>query len=237
MTTLHKYVLGLIFCLFTLTSCSETNTEASKDNYSDTKKIIVDVLKSDEGKKAIEDILADESVKTELIMNQEDITKTIETTLTSDKEKQFWENAFKDPKFVKAVCERYKELRDTILSTEYVSMFIDDTVDYLGNARLREESRWRETFEKNHALHIVKEGKGYEIDRNRDTYEEEILRMKDMMSAHGEWLDEYMDDFLNGYVNEEIETVDADVLSTFAALFIVSFMIIIVLINRKVKGQ
>lgn len=149
----------------------------------------------------------------------------------------WFERLVQDPKFVQAVCERYEELRETILSTEYVNMFIDDTVAYLGNAILREESRWGKAHEENHSLHVVEEGKGYIIDRNRDSHGEEILRMKDMMSAHGEWLDEYMDDFLNGYVNEEIEMVDADVLSTFAALFIVSFMIIIVLINRKVKGQ
>ena len=140
MTTLHKYALVLIFCLFTLTSCSETNTEASKDNYSDTKKIIVDVLKSDEGKKAIEDILADESVKTELIMNQEDITKTIETTLTSEKEKQFWENAFKDPKFVKALAKglessHKKILKDLMTDPEYIGLF----TNILRDADMRKE--------------------------------------------------------------------------------------------------
>lgn len=127
MTHSFKCALGLIFCLFTLASCSETNTETSEENYSDTKKIIVDVLKSDEGKKTIEEILSDESVKTELIMSQEDISKTIENTLTSDKEKQFWENAFKDPKFVKALAKGLESshkqiLKDLMTDPEYMGL-------------------------------------------------------------------------------------------------------------------
>ena len=127
MTTIFKCALGLILCLFTLTSCSETNTESSEENYSETKKIIVDVLKSDEGKKAIEDVLQDESVKTELIMNQEDISNTIETTLTSDKEKKFWENAFKDPKFVKSLANGLESshkqiLKDLMTDPEYMAL-------------------------------------------------------------------------------------------------------------------
>ncbi len=127
MTTLTKYALGLILCLFTLTSCSETNTDSGEENYSETKKIIVDVLKSDDGKKAIEEILKDESIKTELVMNQEDVSKTIETALTSDKEKEFWENAFKDPKFVKALAKglepSHKQiLKDLMTDPEYMAL-------------------------------------------------------------------------------------------------------------------
>ncbi len=127
MTHSFKCAIGLIFCLFTLASCSETNTDTSEENYSDTKKIIVDVLKSDEGKKAIEETLSDESVKTKLIMSQEDISKTIETTLTSNKEKQFWENAFKDPKFVEALAKGMESshkqiLKDLMTDPEYMGL-------------------------------------------------------------------------------------------------------------------
>lgn len=148
----------------------------------------------------------------------------------------WFERLVRDPRFVELVCRRYAELRETIFSTEYVYAFIDDTVAYLGNAVWRERSRWRGTYEENHMLHIVEEGKGYVIDRNRDTYEEEIIRMKDMIVCHGEWMDKYLYDFLGGYLNEDIPKDNVELLSAIAATFILAFVIMIVLINRKVKG-
>ena len=41
-------------------------------------------------------------------MNQDIIKKTVEETLTSDKGKQFWEKAFKDPKFTAAYAKALK---------------------------------------------------------------------------------------------------------------------------------
>ena len=127
MNLLYKSILGIAICFLTLAGCSETKTETHEENYSDTKKIIVDVLKSDEGKKAIEDILKDKSVKTELIMNQEEVTKTIETALTSDKEKKFWEDSFKDSKFVEALAKglepSHKQiLKDLMSDPEYMAL-------------------------------------------------------------------------------------------------------------------
>lgn len=122
-------VLLATFC-FVLNGCSETKSGSNDDDYADTKKIIVDVLKTDEGKKAIQEILADKSVKAELIMDQETITKTIEKTLSSDKEKQFWEEAFKDPQFVKAFTKgmksSYKKLMtDLMKDPTYTALLMD----------------------------------------------------------------------------------------------------------------
>ena len=90
-------VAFLLTSLFIICSgCSSNNTSDEMD-YEKTKKMIVDILKTDDGKKAIQEILSDESVKSELIMNQDIVTKTIEKTLTSKKGKKFWEKAFKDP--------------------------------------------------------------------------------------------------------------------------------------------
>ncbi|MBQ6886502.1 MAG: CotH kinase family protein [Lachnospiraceae bacterium] len=149
----------------------------------------------------------------------------------------WFEKLVQDPAFVEQVCERYAELRETILSTEYIESFIDDTVSYLGNAIKRDRSRWRAVYEEEHMLHVVEEGQGYVIDRNRETHEEEIIRLKDMMTRHGEWLDEYMDDFLSEYVVEVEQGKDVQTTSAAALIFVVGFMVMIVLINRKTRGM
>ncbi len=151
-------------------------------------------------------------------------------------EQPWFEKLVQDPRFVALVCERYEELRKTILSSDYVESVIDETADYLGNAVLRERSKWRETYDANHLLAEVEDGRGYIINRNRDTYEEEIIRVKDIMRCHAEWMDEYMDDFLNQYINEEIPENDVGMMSAIASMFIFTIIVVIVMVNRKVKG-
>lgn len=98
-------VAFLLTSLFIICSgCSNSNTSGDMD-YEKTKKMVVDILKTDDGKKAIRDVLSDQSIKSELIMNQDVVKKTVEETLTSPKGKQFWEKAFKDPKFTAAYAK------------------------------------------------------------------------------------------------------------------------------------
>ena len=47
--------------------------------------MVVDILKTDEGKKAIQDVMSDEQLRQELIMDQSVVTETIQSTLTSEK--------------------------------------------------------------------------------------------------------------------------------------------------------
>lgn len=148
----------------------------------------------------------------------------------------WFEKLVQDPQFVNKICERYAELRKTIFSTEYTESFIDETVAYLGNAMARDRSRWRTVYEERYMLDIVEEGQGYVIDRNRTTYEEEIVRLKDMIRSHGEWLDEYMEEFLSAYVVEGIDTTRMVRSSIAAVLFVFCFIVMVVLINRKSKG-
>lgn len=100
-------VAFLLTSLFIICSgCNATTTEEM--DYEKTKKMVVDILKTDEGKKAITDVLSDDGIKSELIMNQEIVKKTVEETLISDKGKKFWEEAFMDPKFTDAYAKALK---------------------------------------------------------------------------------------------------------------------------------
>jgi spore germination protein D len=123
-------VAVLLTSLFIICSgCSSNNTSGELD-YEKTKKMIVDILKTDDGKKAIKEVLSDESLKSELIMNQDIVTKTVKETLTSKKGKDFWEEAFKDPKFTAAYAksletEHKRLMKDLTKDPDYRSMIVE----------------------------------------------------------------------------------------------------------------
>jgi len=88
-----------------LTSCAANESKGNEVSYEETKKMIVDILKTDEGKKALQEVLSDEQFKQEIIMNQEETKKAIEETLVSEKGKKFWEQQLKDEKFAQAFAK------------------------------------------------------------------------------------------------------------------------------------
>lgn len=151
-------------------------------------------------------------------------------------ERPWFEKLVRDPLFVDKVVRRYRALRTGIFSEKNVEDFIDSTVAYLGNAVKRDRSRWRKTYEEEHRLALVEEGHGYVIDRNRDTYEEELVRFKDMERGHGRWLDQYMDDYLSAFVGEGIEERTRETYSGLAFAFILAFIASVLLIGRRINS-
>lgn len=90
---------------------------------------------------------------------------------------------FKDEKFTERVIERYRELRKTYLSDEYLLNYIDETVKYLGDAVDRNYKRWGYTFDEEYDMLTPEE-------RNPRSYEESIEDMKEFIVKRGKWMDE-----------------------------------------------
>jgi spore germination protein D len=127
---MNKLVALILCCLLlTITGCA-ANEAQGQGNYEETKKMLVDILKSDKGKDAIKEILADEKLKQEIIMEQEVVKTAIEETLLSKKAEDFWKEALKDPKFAEALAkgikkEQEKLIKDLMKDPEYQKMLID----------------------------------------------------------------------------------------------------------------
>ncbi len=151
------------------------------------------------------------------------------------KERPWFERLVRDPHFVQKLDKRYKQLRKTILSQEYLDSYIDDTVAFLGNAVLRDRSRWSAVYQKEHMLATVKEGRGYIINRNRDTYQDEIIRLKDMAFTHGKWLDNYMVPFLSEYEDTRIAQKTQTYYSIALVIFVICFITLLYIITLKMK--
>lgn len=80
-----------------------------------------------------------------------------------------------NPEFVKRCCERYKELRKTVLSEEYLLKYIDECSMYLGSAALRNCDKW--------------------YNRDYSIYYGDIEKMKTFVVERGNWFDEHFKEY------------------------------------------
>ncbi|GAC91800.1 MULTISPECIES: spore germination lipoprotein GerD [Anoxybacillus] len=128
---MNRTLLLLVFSyVLMMTGCAQQEKTPAQPDYDQTKKMVVDILKTDEGKKAIQEVMSDEKVKQQLVMDQQIVKKTIEETLTSEKGKGFWKKAFEDPKFAQSFAKSMQEEHEKLLKAlmkdpEYQAMIVD----------------------------------------------------------------------------------------------------------------
>ncbi len=91
----------------------------------------------------------------------------------------------KNDEFTHRIIQRYRDLRKTVLSDEYLEQYIDDTLDYLGDAVDRNFERWGYSFN-NDELLTPKE-------RNLHSHEEAVAQLKSFISERSAFLDENID--------------------------------------------
>lgn len=88
-----------------------------------------------------------------------------------------------DKNFTEKVIKRYKSLRKTILSDEYLNEFIEETIMYLGTAVDRNYEKWGYVFEEGN-------GRLLPAERNPRSFEEAVSDMKECLFDRLLWLDE-----------------------------------------------
>ena len=98
----------------------------------------------------------------------------------------------KDEKFINAVIDRYRELRQGILSDEYLCAYIDDVTEWLGDAVERNFSVWGYTLEKDMLSPTW---------RNPHSHAAAVAQMKRFCIERGAWMDENID-ILRQYSHE-----------------------------------
>ena len=90
-----------------------------------------------------------------------------------------------DKAFIDKVVTRYRELRQTTLSTQHMYELIDSTTTKLGDAVNRNYKVWGYTFYKN-----LLSGD----DRDITSYEEAISQLKSAIETRFAYLDEHIED-------------------------------------------
>lgn len=88
----------------------------------------------------------------------------------------------KDEDFIENIISRYRQLREGVLSEEYLMQYIDDTIEYLGPAIERNFKKWGDSFDDDDLLSPE--------ERNIHSYEEAVAQLKNFIKERGDWMDE-----------------------------------------------
>lgn len=89
----------IIVCLVFLIACTNTTEQAKDREYDTTKRMIVDILQTEDGKKALSEVLNDDAMKQRLVIESDIVKNAVSDQLVSDEGQEVWTNFFNDPKF------------------------------------------------------------------------------------------------------------------------------------------
>ena len=143
----------------------------------------------------------------------------------------WFKELIKSREFDEKVVKRYRELRDSILSYEYIEQFVKDTQAYLGNAILRDQSCFGYYM---YNLEVVEdELTGLSIDRRRYTVDAETQRVLDYIYTHGEFLDANMEKL---YGNAIYDLTVSDEGQIFMLGFLILFGVSIIIVQRYISN-
>ena len=92
----------------------------------------------------------------------------------------------RDEAFTEAIITRYKELRQSYLSEEYLMNYIDQTIAFLGPAIQRNFDKWGYSFQPEYTYLIGE-------DRDLHSYEEAVSQLKNFLIQRGNWMDRNID--------------------------------------------
>lgn len=116
----------------------------------------------------------------------------------------FYSQLMKSSRFVNQVIRRYRELRKSWLSEEYLLSYIDETEEWLGSAIDRNFEVWGYTFDwtkmKPYARRIPDLGETNES-VNPSSYAEANESMKEYLVTRGRWMDQNIES-LKQYCHE-----------------------------------
>lgn len=96
-----------------LASCGDT--KSSTLSYEEIKKIMVDSLQTEEGKKALRELLTGPEFKELLILEHDEIENAMKTTLLSKEAEDFWKKTFEDPKFKETLAKSMKDQQEELM--------------------------------------------------------------------------------------------------------------------------
>ncbi|RAL23296.1 hypothetical protein DL897_13110 [Thermoflavimicrobium daqui] len=127
----RKYFLFVLILIFSLTSCSSPSPEAgTTPDYQKTKEMVLDLIRTSEGKKALKDLMSDPEFKQAIIVSNQELEETISKSLTNQHTKKEWEKLLSKPKvadnLAKATEKQQKELVKILLKDpEYQKLLLD----------------------------------------------------------------------------------------------------------------
>lgn len=146
-------LLAILFTALLLTGC---NAQQAPPSYDEMKKMMTDALQTEDGKKAIRQLISDPEFREQLILEQPEVKQSIEQTLLSKEGEAFWKKTFDDPKFSETFAKSMKEQQEEIMKKLMKdASFQKDLEDFFGQADMQKQletiiksSTMKEQYEK-----------------------------------------------------------------------------------------
>ena len=120
-----------------LASCS---SPAAQPSYEENKKMFIDALQTEDGKKAIRTLLADPQFKELLVIDSEQVKTSVEETMLSKEAEDFWKEVYSDPKFsetmAKSMVKQQEELMKALMKDP---TYLKDLESFFSSAEMKKE--------------------------------------------------------------------------------------------------
>ena len=140
----------------------------------------------------------------------------------------WFEKLCQSEEYVDGLQIRYAQMKDSIFSAENIGNYVDDVSEFLGNAAVRDWSRWQSEYGENSLLKVQEDEQGYVIDRKRSTYEEEVQRLKDFFEIKELYMEDGLEELESGVIDSRTRV------GSYAAIItIIALICSVVLIRRR----
>ena len=129
------YLTALVLLLV---SCSDAKSTTM--SYDEVKKIMVDAVQTEEGKKAIRQLFEEKSFRELLVLETEEVKKATEQTLLSPEAEEFWKKTFEDPKFKETLAKSMKKQQQELMK-ELIkdASYQEDLQNFFGQPDMQKE--------------------------------------------------------------------------------------------------
>ncbi|WP_232699832.1 spore germination lipoprotein GerD [Brevibacillus daliensis] len=127
-TVWFRYIILMTFVLL-ISGCTGTSSSTeSQPDYKSTKTMVVDILQTEDAKKAVENMMKDENFQKKLALTPDMVRTTLIQSIAKPNNPQIKE-AFKDPTFTSTLAKSMKDenkklLKDLMKDPEYQQMMI-----------------------------------------------------------------------------------------------------------------
>lgn len=130
--------ITLLACQPLLFACAPNEQAQSQGDYQETKQMVLDILQTEEGKKAIQESMGEagaeeqqlKNLQSRLILSDPQMRQQLQETLFSPENKQQFQELMSDPEFVKEYAKQFEDehkdmLKDLMKDPEYRAAFME----------------------------------------------------------------------------------------------------------------
>jgi len=116
---MKRFSIGIILCftLFISTGCLKGESQSNDHSYDTTKKMVLDIIQTDDGKKALVEVLSEEELKDALILDNDVVKQTILEVLNSEEGAKTWSQYFSDPNFAQEFASSMEDSHKNLINT------------------------------------------------------------------------------------------------------------------------